>query len=80
MLPTLIAAVFFLVHSPGGSDIALNSAEVSSIRQRAEMPDQHEDVRCVIVMTNGLSIGVIETCREVINAMAEADKKSGSKP
>ena len=74
----LIAAVFFLVHSPGGSEIALNAAEISSIRQRDEMPNQHEDVRCVIVMTNGLSLGVIETCREVIKAMADADKKAGN--
>jgi uncharacterized protein YlzI (FlbEa/FlbD family) len=73
---TLIAAVFVLVHSPGGNDVALNTAEISSIRQRSEMPDQHKDVRCVIVMTNGLSIGVTETCREVVHAIAEADKKT----
>ena len=75
MMLATILAVFVLVHSPGGSDIALNSAEISSIRQRAEMPDQHEDVRCVIVMTNGLSIGVIETCPDVIRALVAAEKK-----
>jgi len=75
----LIAAVFFLVHSPGGSEVGLNAAEISSIRQRAEMPDQHEDVRCVIVMTNGLSIGVTETCPDVIRLLVEAEKKQGAK-
>jgi len=75
----IISSVHFIfVHSPGGEEIAINSEEISSIRQVRE-DDQyhyHEDVHCVIVMTNGRAIGTAEVCREVIRLLAEADAKS----
>ena len=73
----LLFAVFFLVHSPGGNEIAVNSSEVSSIRQPHEpgVADTYADqVHCVLVMTNGAAIGTAETCREVIGIMAAADR------
>jgi hypothetical protein len=80
MLPTwLIAAIFVTVTAPGGNEIVVNATEISSIRQPSEVSSGHlaKDVHCVLFMTSGQSIGVVETCREVVKLLADADKRNG---
>ena len=68
-----------LVHGPDGQEIELNVTEISSIRQiRKDASDvgvQHfaRGVRCIVIMTNGKFIGVIETCREVVQKIAKVE-------
>jgi len=71
----LVEAHFILVHAPGGVDVSLNVEEISSIRKIAETGQHHhKDVRCVVVMTNGRFIGVVEPCVDVIKLIAEVKK------
>ena len=62
----VLALHLILVHVPGGDEIQLNPAEVSSIRDPRDIPGHFaKDVHCVIVMTNGKFIGAVEDCRTV---------------
>jgi hypothetical protein len=71
----LVEAHFILVHAPGGVDVSLNVEEISSIRKIADIGEHHhKDVRCVVVMTNGRFIGVVEPCMDVIKLIADVKK------
>jgi hydrogenase maturation factor HypE len=76
MLLTLILA-FVLFHAPGGAEVVVNTQEISSIRQVTELRDEHlhKDVHCIIVMSNGKAIGLVETCRDVIKALADTEQQ-----
>jgi hypothetical protein len=73
---TLLAQVnFILVHAPGGVDVSLHVEEISSIRKVAATGEHHHpDVKCVVVMTNGRFIGVVEPCVDVIKLIADVKK------
>jgi len=75
-LVLLVATHFINLHQPGGRDIAINVAEISSISQPREDAEGHFDdrVRCVITMSNGKWNGVIETCLTVIKLIAETEE------
>jgi len=66
---------FVIAHSPtNGEELAINVEQISSIRGVADADTQYQkDVNCVITMTNGKSIGVVENCRE----MFELARKAG---
>lgn len=62
----LIAVQLIVLHGPHDEPIALNAAEISSLRAPGIGDGSYPpDVRCVVVMTNGKFFGVVETCREV---------------
>ena len=72
----LLAAIeFILVHGPNDHAIAINAAEISSIRQRDANDSFDDDVKCVLIMTNGKWNGVVETCLDVIKLIVDADKR-----
>lgn len=54
-----------LVHGSGGQRIELNVHEISSITEPRTKDHFGKDVLCVIFMTNGKFIGVVETCKEI---------------
>jgi uncharacterized protein YlzI (FlbEa/FlbD family) len=69
--------VLFLVllHAADGSEIEINPHEVVTIRHVPEESTQvHDQVNCLITMTNGKAIGVIETCKEVVRIVGDALK------
>jgi hypothetical protein len=67
------------VHAPDGKELVLNVGEISSIRQPQEQAEAQthfaKGTQCVLVMTNGRFIGTTETCKEVIKAIAVAEKE-----
>ena len=75
----LAMMIFIFVHAAGGEEMGINVEEISSVRQikheKGEKdPWYHENVNCVIVMSNGKFIGVAERCLDVIHLIAESDK------
>ena len=80
---TIVAALYLiLVHGPNGQDIEINITEISSIRQiKKDTSGTSADhfargVNCIVIMTNGKFIGVIETCPEVVEKIANLDDHS----
>jgi len=76
--PVVLRLIF--VHGPNNEEITLNVEEISSIRQvlHKDREDDyfHEEVHCVVIMTNGRFIGLREKCIDVIHLISEADKKT----
>jgi hypothetical protein len=70
----IITSVAFVpLHGPGGQGIVLNVEEISSIREIvADDSTYHESIHCVIVMTNGKAIGIVETCIDALKLIEEA--------
>jgi hypothetical protein len=79
----LLAATLYLisVHGPGGQGIEINVREISSIRQVREVADMHfsKDIRCIVIMTNGKFIGVMEDCQEVVRRIMKLDETDPEK-
>jgi len=74
----LVHFEFVMLHTPSGGDVSLNIREISSIRQIDKTEQHvHKDARCLIVMTNGKFVGVVETCIEVIRAIAALERRDG---
>jgi hypothetical protein len=66
-LALTISIRLIFVHGPGGQEIELNVAEISSIRQPRDTEEHFTgDVQCVIIMSNGKFVGVTETCAQVV--------------
>jgi len=74
--------VFVLVYTPSGEEIILNVAEISSIRQPNDTDRNqfHQNVHCVVVMGNGRTIGIKETCRELLYRIVEKEPEPKDKP
>ena len=71
----LVAVITFITaHAADNKLVQLNVAEMSSIRE-PPISEGHfdKDVHCVIVMTNSKLIGVIESCREIIQKIKGAE-------
>ena len=47
-----------------------------AVSQESEAGDYGKGVNCVIIMTNGKTIGVSETCQEVGNQIFEKEKQA----
>jgi hypothetical protein len=77
-MDTLFAAVFLLLlHAPDGQAIEINPHEVSSIREPPKGHDHvQKDVHCVVFMTNGKFIGVVEDCKTVVDRFEDALKEA----
>ena len=63
----LIALHLIILHGPDNQRIAINADEISSLRApgTAEGDNYAKNVKCVVIMTNGKFIAVIETCRDI---------------
>lgn len=64
----LIVWRLLVLHAPGGAEIDVNPMEITSIRDRN--PEDHnklvtDEVKCVINMSDGKYISVIEPCSTV---------------
>ena len=59
--------LFIVLHGADHQPVAINAAEISSLRVpgETEIGNYAAHVKCVVIMTNGKFIGVIETCREI---------------
>ena len=70
----LAAAVYFiLLHGPDEQDIQLNVNEISSVREPRSVESHWKDeVHCVVFMTNGKFLGVVEDCAQVIQKIKGA--------
>jgi hypothetical protein len=60
------------LHTPAGTTVDINPAEVSSLRQPLELQSQHwaRGTRCVIVMSNSRYIAVTEDCPLVLKLLS----------
>ena len=74
----IIAAValhLIFVHGPGNQRIGLNVDEISSIREPRDSEGHFSpDIGCVVFMTNGKWVGVIETCKDVLAKIEHSGK------
>jgi hypothetical protein len=66
----LLAAITLVeLHGPTGQRIEINAAEISSLREPADISRDHyhwaKGTRCIIVMSNGRYIAVVEDCMTV---------------
>ncbi|MCA1452820.1 hypothetical protein I6F35_06245 [Bradyrhizobium sp. BRP22] len=72
MGPPLIAVVLIVLHVPDGREVAVNPAEVTTLHQATgEGKVVTEGVHCVVNMTSGKFVSVIEDCgmvRKLIEA------------
>jgi hypothetical protein len=62
-----------LVHGPGGQEIRINVAEITSIRQVREKGDSHfaPDVHCLIFVDSGRFVAVTESCLQIVDMIAQ---------
>jgi hypothetical protein len=68
--------VMIVLHSAGGIAIDVNTDQITHLRN----PDPNiaaftKDARCMINMTDGKFVTVIESCREVLNIMGNRKNK-----
>lgn len=64
----MIALVaLILLHNPNGTSVEINVEQITSMRGRHEVGEVHftEKAKCLINLTDGKYITVIETCDEV---------------
>jgi hypothetical protein len=65
----LVAITLVELHGPTGQNIEINTAEISSLREPVDLSRDHhhwaKGIRCIIVMSNGKYIAVIEDCQTV---------------
>ena len=59
---------------PDGQRIQVNPAEVANIREPRGQDHFDIDIKCVIYMSNGNFIGVIEDCDTVRDKLEGGDK------
>jgi hypothetical protein len=73
-LAEVLALHLLLVHAPDGQAIQVNPGEISSIREPRDTEGQHwqKGVRCILSMTNGKFIAVVEDCPAIVEAMEKA--------
>jgi hypothetical protein len=69
-----IAAIWIVLHGPGGFEININPKRVTSMRSGIAGQKNkfiHEDAKCVLNMDDGKFISVIETCDQVRQALKD---------
>lgn len=72
----LVAVTFIFLHAPGGAGIIINPHEITSMRQRPSAGDQFfvGNAECMINLTDGKFVAVIEACETVHQMIEEATK------
>jgi hypothetical protein len=71
----LVTVVFIIVHGPDQQSIEVNAHEISSLREPRKGADEHfgKNVNCLIGMSNGKLINVIETCAAIVEQIHGAN-------
>ena len=64
MISAAVVQVFIVLNTVDDREIAVNTSEIVSITKPGGLVTQ--DAHCMIALTDGKFITVIETCREVI--------------
>jgi hypothetical protein len=59
-----IALTLIVFTAPGGTHLAVNPLEVSSLRERL-LTAENPSIKCVINLADGRSLAVIESCKVV---------------
>ena len=79
MNPLIVALVLVQLHGPGGHRIDINPARVTSIRDPEMMSAGHfgKGVHCLVIMSNGKPIGLMEECDEVRMALGSPGAPKG---
>jgi hypothetical protein len=73
-----ILVTLLVLHVPGGREVMINPDEIVTMRQGEHKGEfVHEDVGCLINMSDGKFVSVIESCTEVQGRIA---KEQGSRP
>jgi hypothetical protein len=68
--------VMIVLHSAGGIAIDVNTEQITHLRNpEPSNPSFTRDVKCMINMTDGKFVTVIESCREVLNIMGNRKNK-----
>ena len=72
----LLALHLIFVHGPDNQRILLNVDEISSIREPRKATESHfgKDIRCLIFMTNGQFLGIMESCEEIHEKIKDLEK------
>jgi hypothetical protein len=71
-----IATALILLHVPGGGEVFVNPAEVTSLRPaREDHTDKYftEQVNCMVALVDGKFVTVVEPCN-VVRKMVEEHK------
>jgi len=65
---SIVAILFIELHAPDGQKIDINPAEVNTVREPREGAEGHfaKGVKCLVTMTDGKFIAVIEPCDAVV--------------
>lgn len=78
LVSELIVLHLLLLHAPGGQEINLNPVHINSMRA-GEGGDKNVlftgAVHCVIAMTDGKLVNVVEPCSEVRRQIDELEKQ-----
>lgn len=61
----LAAATWVMLHGPNGQVVYLNTAQITNIRTPRGEGHFGAGVRCLLFMTDGKYVGVLETCPTV---------------
>lgn len=71
----IAATVLMLLHAPGGYEVRINPRAVTALRARSDdQPNKHftEAARCMISLSDGKYVTVIEACETVAQMMENA--------
>lgn len=75
-----VAATIRLIvfHSPDGHEVHINPAEVTSLRGKHDAAESNklftDNVSCMISLSDGKYVTVVETCPQVRGAIEEATR------
>jgi hypothetical protein len=74
-LPLPAAVLLVTLHAPGGQPVYVNPENVSSVREPRTINRTHfaPGTKCVLIMTNGLMVSVVEGCAEVFARLQEKE-------
>lgn len=76
---TLIAIALIMLHGPGGQPIEINVHNISSLRVPRGTEHFARDTHCLVFMSDGKFIAIVETCAEIV-AMVDAAKRPKRSP
>jgi hypothetical protein len=66
---------FITLTTPGGEIIDINPHTIVALREAEE--GMHEDVHCIVSMTDGKTVGVTQTCASVLKKLNDDIDRKG---
>ena len=80
LLAAAVAFKLIVVHALSGDEVDVNPAEITNIREAKGPADKDmvsKNVKCVISMSDGKFISVLETCDKVKQMLRELENGNG---